>query len=137
VDGQRIRSYFNSHAHSVDPGRGLFRRWLELFAALVQDRDFQARACPDETHRTFLFQAAFSALLASSLEPERIRLLPPTYNYPYHLQDRIPADRRAAALNDLVCFSYEEESIRPERLTGIQVREPLRSWLAARFAGTD
>ena len=134
VDGQRIRSYFNSHAHAVNPARGLFRRWLELFEGMIADRDFQARACPDETHQIFLFQAIFSALLVASLEPERIRILPPTYNYPLHLQGRIPADRRAAALNDLVCFSYEQESIRPEALTGIQVREPLRSWLVSHLS---
>jgi hypothetical protein len=134
VDGRRIRSYFNSHAHAVDPKRGLFHRWLELFEGMIADRDFQARACRDETHQIFLFQAIFSTLLASALEPARLRILPPTYNYPLHLQGRIPADRRAAALNDLVCFSYEQESIRPEALTGIQVREPLRSWLASHLS---
>jgi len=129
VDGQLLRTYFNSHAFSVNPALGLMRRWYVYFQKLVEDGQFQAAACPDDAHQIFLFQALLSALVASSLEPARVRILPPTYNYPYHLQERIPADRRAAALDGLVCFAYEDCDIHPDALTGIQVREPLRSWL--------
>jgi len=129
VDGQRLRSYFNSHSLTVNPGRGLFRRWYELFQRLLANREFQSRACVDELHQIFLFQALLSALIAASLDLQRIRILPPSYNYPYNLQARVPETSRAAALNELVCFTYEERSLRPETVTDIQVREPLRSWL--------
>jgi len=78
----------------------------------------------------FLFQAILSALLATALDPKRIRILPPTYNYPYNLHASVPPDRRTQSLNDLMCFTYEERSINPSEMTDIGIREPLKSWLA-------
>lgn len=129
VDGQTLRAYYNSHAFAVNPALGLMRRWYEVFQKLVGDARFQSTACADDAHQIFLFQAILSALAATSIKPERLRLLPPTYNYPYNLHERVPAEKRSAALNEAVSFTYEERDIRPEALTGIQVREPLRSWL--------
>jgi hypothetical protein len=88
--------------------------------------------CPDGRHRIFLFQAVFSALAASSLDKQRIRILPPTYNYPYNLQSQVPKERRALAFNDLVCFTYEGRPIHPDTIKDIEIRDPLRSWLKAR-----
>jgi hypothetical protein len=133
VDGQLLRSYFNSHSFSVNPALGLMQRWNNLFQLLVADPSFQSSACGDETHQVFLFQALLSTLIASSIEPGRLRTLPPTYNYPYHLQEQIPAGKRLATLNETVCFTYEDFSIHPGALTGIQVVEPLRSWLEAQI----
>jgi hypothetical protein len=44
----------------------------------------------------------------------------------------VPAVWRAAALNDVVSFTYEERAIHPNTLTDVQVREPLKTWLEAR-----
>jgi hypothetical protein len=134
IDDQRLRTYFNSHAFSVNPALGLMRRWYEIFQRLLNDRQFQEAACPDERHKIFLFQALLSALVASSLEPTRVRILPPTYNYPYNLHDRVPADRHAVSLDELVCFTYEDRKIHPNALIDIQVHEPLRAWLEARLS---
>jgi len=132
VDGQLLRTYFNSHAFAINPALGLMRGWYEHFQLLVSNKSFQSVACTDESHQIFLFQALLSALVATSIDPARICFLPPTYNYPYHLQNQIPENQRAATLNELVCFTYEERDIHPTALTGIQVHEPLRSWLEAR-----
>jgi len=134
IDDQCLRSYFNSHGLAVKPARSLFHRWYEHFERIASDEEFRAAACPDELHRVFLFQAIFSGLVAASLDAPRIRMLPPTYNYPYNLQDQVPQDRRAVTLNDLVCFTFEGRTIYPSRVTDIQIREPLRSWLEARVA---
>jgi len=131
VDGQHLRAYYNSHSITVNPGKGLFRRWYELFQRLSADREFQSRACSDELHQVFLFQAVFSALVATALDPRRICILPPSYNYPYNLQAKIPGASRATSLDELVCFTYEERDLNPETVTDIQIREPLRSWLEA------
>lgn len=131
VDGQLLRSYFNSHAFAINPALGLMQRWEELFRQLVGDRSFQSSACTDEPHQVFLFQALLSTLFATSVDPARLRILPPDYNYPYNLQDRIPSDRRLAVLNETVCFTYEDRPIHPAEVTGIEVHEPLRAWLAA------
>jgi len=132
VDGQTLRAYFNSHAFAIRPGKGLMRRWAELFEALVRDQEFQAAHCADVRHCIFLFQAILSALLVNVLDWERIRILPPEYNYPYNLQDSMPPERRAGVLNDLVTVVCEGRSMDPAAMDDIEVREPLRSWLAAR-----
>ncbi len=131
VDVRHIRAYFNSAAFSVNPSAGLFRRWSECFEALVRDQEFQSGPCQDERHRLFLHQAVLSALIVTMLDPERIRTLPPDYGYPYNLHQDVPQDRRATALDDLVCAIYEERSVDPHVMDDIEVNEPLRSWLSA------
>lgn len=134
IDCQRLRAYYNSHVLSVNPGRQLFGRWLVHFERLLEDETFQGRACQDERHRVFLFQALFSALVASSVAEHRVRILPSSYNYPYNLHSRIPDGRRAAALNDLVSMTFEGRSIDPKVVMDIEIREPLRTWLETRVA---
>jgi hypothetical protein len=133
VEDEPLRAYFNSHGLSVRPGLGLFRRWSEHFVRLVRDEAFQATACADERHRVFLFQAVLSTLLAGTLDRERIRFLPWPYNYPYHLQQQVPPQRRARALNDLVCLGIDAHDLDPDTATDIEIREPLRSWLRTRL----
>ncbi|MBN2148763.1 MAG: hypothetical protein JW726_15350 [Anaerolineales bacterium] len=129
VDSQVLRAYFNTHTFAFNPRLGLMRRWYTLFQQLVGDAQFQAAACQDERHQIFLFQALLSAIIASSLEPERVHILPPTYNYPYNLHRRLPEDHRPSALNDLVCFTFEERTIHPDAVSDIQIHEPLHTWL--------
>jgi len=130
VDAQRIKAYFNSHALAVNPSRRLFRRWFEHFESLVCDNELQSDSCQDARHQIFLHPAVLSALIVSLLDPGRIRTLPPDYSYPYNLHQRVPPDRRAVALNDLVCVAYDERSMDPELMADIEVREPLLSWLS-------
>lgn len=132
VDQQMLRAYYNSHAFAVNPAIGLLGRWLEHFQALANDMHYQQTACQDEPHQIFLFQALLSALLAKEVAPERLRILPPEYNYPFNLHSRVPASYRARALNDVVSFAYEDRSLDPVEITDIAVEEPLRAWLAER-----
>jgi hypothetical protein len=132
VEGQRLRAYYNSHAFAVDPALGLLGRWAEVFETLVVDRAFQAAACQDAHHQVFLHQAVLSTLLATTVDPARLRLLPPEYSYPYNLHAAVPKARRARALDDLVSIAYEDRSLDPAEIEDIAVGEPLRSWLAGR-----
>lgn len=136
IDRQLLRAYFNSHGFSVNPQRGLLQRWYTHFETLVNDPQFQTLACEDARHKIFLFQAIWSALLASTLPPSRIRILPPTYNYPYNLHDRVDESQRANVMNDLVSFTFEGREIHPKKVWDIQIREPLRTWLEARCLPT-
>jgi hypothetical protein len=129
VDGQRLRAYFNSHLLSINPSMSLFRRWLTHFEALVLDQEFQSGPCQDELHQIFLHQAILSALIAASIDPQRIHILPPGYSYPYHLHQDVPPDRRAKSLNELTCVAYEDLPLDPNQIKDIQIHEPLRSWL--------
>ena len=130
VGQEPLRAYFNTHALAVNPALGLCRRWRDAFEALAGDAAFQSDACSDIPHRIFLHQAPFSPIVATTLPEARIRILPPTYSYPYNLHDDVSADRRPASLNDLVSIAYEDRSLAPDALSGIGVREPLRTWLA-------
>lgn len=129
VDDQRLRAYYNSHAFAINPSIGLMRQWYETFEVLVGDEAFQAGACQDELHQIFLHQAVLSALIPTLLELDRIRMLPPDYNYPYNLQGQVPAHKRAAALNELVCIAYEDRLLNPDEVKDIDIHEPLRAWL--------
>jgi hypothetical protein len=132
VGAQRLRAYFNSHAFAVNPARGLLRRWFECFESLVCDLEFQAGPCQDVQHQVFLHQAVLSALIATALDPQRVRILPPEYSYPYNLHQSVPEERRARALNDLVFIAYEDRSLDPNEVDDIHIHEPLRSWLSTR-----
>ncbi len=133
VDGVRLRAYYNSHAFAINPALGLMEEWRNHFEKLVSDQAYQSAACADDDHQVFLFQAMLSALVAARLDPARVRTLPPAYNYPYHLQDRIPTDRRLEFMDQAVTVTYEDSCLHPEKLVGIKVREPLRTWLEAAF----
>ena len=133
VDCQKIRAYFNSHSYCVDPSAGIFRKWLDCFERLVNDADYQNEFCADELHRIFLHQAVLSAVTVARIPPSRIRILPPTYSYPYNLQTSVPGERRAGSLNQLTTVVYEDLSLDPETMAEMEVEEPLRSWLAGRW----
>jgi hypothetical protein len=132
VDAQHLRAYFNTHAFAVNPSAGLLRQWLECFEVLVGDQAYQSACCQDERHQVFLHQAVLSALIAARLDSQRVRILPPVYNYPYNLHQSVPRDWRAQALNDLECIAYEDRPLDPATMNDIAVHDPLRSWLTAR-----
>ena len=131
VDSQALNAYFNSHAFSVRPILGLMRRWQAYFADLVADSAYQHLACQDEAHKIFLFQAILSTLLATAIPAQRLRLLPPDYNYPYNLQAEIPAGRRATRMESLTCLAYEERSLDPDQIEDISIQPELQGWLKA------
>jgi hypothetical protein len=131
ADGQTLRPYFNTHCFAFNPAAGLGLAWWAHFKAMVTDETFQAGPCSDELHQIFLHQAILSTLVSKVLPWERVRLLPPEYNYPLNLLNEMPPDRRAPALNSLVNAVYEDAFPWGE----IKVEEPLRSWLLERISG--
>lgn len=137
VDGQLLTAYFNSHSYCVRPSKGLFRRWVECFETLVLDREFQSSSCSDELHRIFLHQAVLSTLTVSMIDADRIRVLPPSYCYPYNLQSSIRPDRRAVTTSELVSITYEDRSLNPEDIADISLHKPLKSWLSSRVGKGD
>ena len=131
VDVRRLRAYYNSAAFAARPGTGLFQRWFNCFEGLVCDQAFQSGPAQDEWHQVFLHQAILSTLITTMLDPQRIRVLPPEYGYPYNLHGSVPPERQAKTLNELACVIYEERSTDPARMHDIEIHEPLRSWLSA------
>jgi hypothetical protein len=129
ADSRTLRPYFNTHCFAFNPGTGLAQAWWAHFKAMVTDEAFQAGPCRDELHQIFLHQAILSTLVARRLAWERVRLLPPEYNYPLNLLSEMPPDRRAPTLNSLVNAVYEDAF----PWTEIEIQEPLRSWLLERM----
>ena len=129
VDAQTMRPYFNTHCFAFNPATGLGQAWWEHFKAMASDQSFQAGPCRDELYQIFLHQAILSTLVAKQLDWDRVRLLPPEYNYPLNLLAAMPPDRRAPTLNGLVNAVYEDAF----PWTEIEVQEPLRSWLRERL----
>lgn len=129
VDNQKLRPYFNSHLFAVNPAHGVMRAWLRRFKDLVRNEAFQSGPCANQLQRIFLHQVVLSTLLPAMLGWERIRLLPSEYSYPLHLHHEVPAPKRPGTLNELVCPVYEGTFRYPETLNGLQVEEPLRTWL--------
>jgi hypothetical protein len=125
VDGQTLRPYFNTHCFALNPARGLGRAWWAHFRAMVSDQPFQAGPCHDELHQIFLHQAILSTLVPKMLAWDRVRLLPPEYNYPLNLLSEMPPDRRPATLNSLVNAVYEDAFPWDD----IEIEQPLRYWL--------
>ncbi len=129
ADGRVLRPYFNTHCFAFNPAAGLAQAWWMHFQRLATDEAFQSGPCEDALHKLFLHQVVLSALVAQHLDWERVRLLPPQYNYPLHLVDEIPPAHRVPTLNSLVSAVYEDAFPWGE----IEVREPLRSWLMERL----
>ena len=129
ADAQTLRPYFNTHCFALNPAAGVARAWWEAFKRLVTDDAFQAGPCRDEPHQIFLHQAVLSALVPTLLDWDRVRLLPPAYNYPLNMHAQVPPERRAGTLNSLVNAVHEGAF----RWGEIAIEEPLRSWLQERL----
>lgn len=129
ANGQILRPYFNTHCFAFNPATGLGRAWWAHFKAIVANKAFQAGPGRDELHQIFLHQALLSTLVAKQVPWERVRLLPPEYNYPLNLLAEMPPDRRAPTLNSLVNAVYEDTFPWGK----IKIQEPLRSWLQERL----
>jgi hypothetical protein len=129
ADRQTLRPYFNTHCFALNPALGLGRAWWAHFREMIADRAFQAGPCSDGLHRIFLHQAIFSTLVPKMLAWERVRWLPPKYNYPLNLLADMPPSLRASTLNSLVNPVYEDAFPWGE----IEIEEPLRTWLMERI----
>jgi hypothetical protein len=130
ADGQTLRPYFNTHCFALNPAAGVGRAWWEAFKRLVTDDAFQAGPCAGELHQLFLHQAILSTLVAKLLAWDRIRLLPPTYNYPLNMHAEVPPERRAKSLNSLVNAVHEGAFPWGQ----IAIEEPLYSWVLERLS---
>jgi hypothetical protein len=93
VDGQPIRAYFNAGCLVVRPEVRLLRRWLAGILSLAGAEPFRSLSGRE---RLFFHQAVLAGTLLATLEREEIAELPPSVNYPLHLHDRVPDDRRPA-----------------------------------------
>jgi hypothetical protein len=72
-------------------------------------------------------------LTVARVTPERIRILPSTYGYPYNLQESVPMQARVTELRRLVSMVYEERLVHPDSFVGMITGDRMRSWLNERL----
>ncbi len=131
VGGGEIKAYFNCGIFAVRPERGILREWARVLGEFVNDREFREGACADDQHRLFLHQAVVNDLLLARLERSEIRLLPASYGYPLHLHDQVPAAKRPARLDDLVCLhrDYAARALGAGWIDVLPASAELKEWL--------
>lgn len=128
VDGSVMYPYFNAGMLVVRPDRGLLRAWGEQFLRLYRQPEFLV-FYQNTRYAIFVHQAILAGTILSMLDPSQLYELPYQVNYPLHMHQDYPAERRVARLNDLVTLRYETFFQQPDWRRQITVDEPLKSWL--------
>jgi glyoxylase-like metal-dependent hydrolase (beta-lactamase superfamily II) len=130
VDAKPVRFYVNCEIIAWRPGAGISREWSRVLGALLADTAFRERECGDAMHRIFLHQAALSAVILARTRADERRWLPPDHGYSLLLHDRLPAQRRAARLDDLACAIYDTLwDQRPDWPASFAASAPLAAFL--------
>lgn len=135
LETEPIRPYFNAGLLALRPQAGLARAWLEAAARLMALRASGGLEA-EGLKLSFLHQAALAGALLRGAGAAGLYELPSSYNYPAHLHDGCPADRKPRDLDELVTLRYDrwELAPRPEGYpipAAPSVREGLRKALAA------
>ncbi len=127
VDRQQILGYWNSGLVSVRRSAGIFTAWKENFeTALSLDM------LPPKPY--FLDQCVLAATIHAL--GVAVAELPPSYNYPLHLQDRIPELSRITSFRRMTSAHYHvmfETSNWPSMPSGsnpMRWYSPRARWLA-------
>jgi hypothetical protein len=98
VGGTRIRAYWNSGLVAVRRGAGLFTAWKEGLERLYE-ADVVYRRMPQ-----FMDQLSLAAVTADV--HDRVRILPPPYNYPLRQRGGLPDESRDLDLSGIVHLHY-------------------------------
>ncbi len=128
ADQQEIRPHFNAGLIAVNPNRGILRKWKENFLAIWKDPQMESFYTKDSRYRLYIHQAVLAATILATCEQHEIKLLPPTYNFPLHVIEKIAPERLPKTLNQLVCVRYEDF----HEINWLEIlpsEEPLKSWL--------
>ncbi len=136
VDAKPVRFYVNCAVISWRLGRDIGPRWAQAVSALARDRAFLESSAADPLRRTFLHQAALSAVLLATTVPAERRWLPLDYGYPLHLHERLPQTRRAGSLDALHCAIVGDTWRQGREVPPIGVSPSLRAWLENAWSRT-
>jgi hypothetical protein len=117
VGQQPIRAYWNSGLLAARRSAGLFQAWEEALEHL-HDVDLVPEKWPH-----FMDQLSWAAVTAD--HHDRIRILPPSYNYPLRHRGAVEPEAKTYDLDDLVHLHYRLWFHMPESLQ--QVYPPFDS----------
>ena len=126
---QDEQPYFNSHCFSLDPRLKILTKTKENLEAIANNSLFMESCCNDQLHKIFLFQAVLSATITSILGEKSRRILPPDYGYPFHLQDKIKADKQITKMEDMTIMVYEDEQHLKLAFQQLQLNQELQNFI--------
>jgi hypothetical protein len=98
VGQQPIRAYWNSGLLGVRRSAGLFQAWEDALVKL-HDADLVFQRWPH-----FMDQLSWAAVTAD--HHDRVRILPPAYNYPLRHRGAIEPEAKTYDLDELVHLHY-------------------------------
>ncbi len=129
ADNLVIRPYFNAGCLVVRPENGLLHNWRANFLKLHREPFFEDFYDKDILYRVFIHQAILAGTILSSVNRERMQEFSDRVNYPLNLHDEYQENRKAKTLNELITCRYDVGFHDPSWREGIQINEPLGSWL--------
>ena len=130
VDTCQVREYLNCAIFSIRSDQRILSEWKRIFLLLLNDPEFQSKACTTINHKVFLHQAVLSAIISKRVRENEIQWFSQKAGYPLHHHSELNHDKRALKLNQLESLIYERLWDAPHWIMcTIRVDEPLRSWL--------
>jgi hypothetical protein len=108
-----LRPYFNAGLLIVRPEFGLLRKWPEYFMILCGDSVLVEMCKQDRKKNIFLHQTALSAAILNLVPRDKMKELPPEYNYPLFFDEMFGAVRPYNSLDNVVTFRHEAYFSRP------------------------
>lgn len=108
IDRQRIIAYYNCEVFSVRSNAGIMRSWAETMGKLLSDSLYSYGVCNTPQRRTFLHQAALSAVISRETSGSAPALLPLSNGYPLHMHRRIMAESGTNSIDNIACAILEE-----------------------------
>ena len=134
VDKTQVREYLNCAIFSIRSDQCIFSDWKRIFLLLVNDPDYQRKACTTINHKVFLHQAVLSAIISKRIKENEIQWFSQRAGYPLHHHKELDQGIRALKLNQLESVIYERLWDAPHWIMcAIRVDEPLRSWLRVNY----
>jgi len=134
VDKKEVREYLNCAIFSVRSDLGIFSEWKRIFLLLLNDSDYQSKACTSQNHKVFLHQAVLSAIISKRIRKDEIQWFSQKAGYPLHHHNELDHEVKAIKLNQLESVVYERLWDAPHWIMcTIRVDEPLRSWLRENY----
>jgi len=133
TDLVEIRPQFNAGMLIVRPERGILRSWPPALEKLCADSAIQSIFSKDRRTAIFLHQAALAGAILATVPRDQMADLPSTYNYAFLFADRLPPEKRAASLDDVVMFRHDLAFADPAQRAKVSDSSKIFQWVKQRW----
>lgn len=134
VDKVEAKAYINCQVYSINPKLGLLKKWADLLNKLINDKEYQSKACSGLWQKVFLHQAVFSGIVISEIPMDKIHKMPLKSNYPVSHHKEMDKSKKVNRLNDVNVAVFDERWVRdPDWMDIITIDEPLKKWLSEAY----